>query len=241
MKRSHPYPSDPSPRKKNEPSAPTSRAKSDAGCQESNAPVGNGYRTTVLVAAAGALQAGARASARAFSAAAHPPRTPRPMPSASGRPPMSGGYAIGDGSSAQRVRGEHLHQTRTTRRNKGKHRTRCKSRRTLPRTAERVYAWNTGDTPTIRSVTQIQPSFFARLLTSAICTKVDEDSYQTSSNITDVLRVNSSLMAQHQIIQVLVKFHIVIVEIKCQRGSYEGTNARIRLNTVPNSHLERWQ
>ncbi len=80
-----------------------------------------------------------------------------------------------------------------------------------------------------------QQLFNTTLLTSAICTKVDGP--RTSSNITDVLRVepvppNGTDIPDNS---VLVKFHIVSIDGNQIRTKEQTT--RIRLNTVPNSHL----
>lgn len=148
--------------------------------------------------------------------------SPTPSTSASGGPPMSGGYEIGPDGVLVRP-AEHAASTYTL--------------PTLPQTAtentERgaeaaaehylallTYAWNTGNTKPLTDMSDPNSNFANTYITNISDLYANGWSYGSSSSITNVLRVepvpaNGADVPENS---VLVKFHIRSIDgIKCYR------------------------
>ena len=185
--------------------------------------IGIGLTVLVAVAAVGAYTLGASISSwnDRPSAAATPTAHPAPMPSASSEPPMSGGYAIGpDGVLVRPAEFAADTYTKPELPEEAKENT----ERGAEAAAEHylallVYAWNTGDTQPFADMSDPNSAFANTYVTNIGDLYKGGWSYGTSSNITDVLRVepvppNGTDIPDNS---VLVKFHIVSIDgIKCQ-------------------------
>ena len=206
---------------------PTSRRKKRALAARRAAlrpwAMGIGLTVLVAVAAVGAYRLGASIGSwnDRPSAAATPTAHPAPMPSASSEPPMSGGYAIGpDGVLVRPAEFAADTYTKPELPEEAKENT----ERGAEAAAEHylallVYAWNTGDTQPFADMSDPNSAFANTYVTNIGDLYKGGWSYGTSSNITDVLRVepvppNGTDIPDNS---VLVKFHIVSIDgIKCQ-------------------------
>ena len=184
-----------------------------------------GIGLTVLVAVACVvayrLAAGIGSWSEKPSAAATPTVHPAPAPTVSSEPAMSGGYEIGpDGVLVRPAEFAADTYTKPELPEAAKE----NSERGAEAAAEHylalvVYAWNTGDTQPLADMSDPNSAFANTYVTNIGDLYKGGWSYGTSSEITDVLRVEpvSPNGADIPDNSVLVKFHIVSIDgIKCQ-------------------------